>query len=73
MEPLPASPAFASVFRGGPFTRAHNREARAIDDEMDRPLERDAVQLDVEVPASARKCGVVGRFEIDGHQGEDRP
>ena len=36
-------------------------------------MDRDAVELDVEVPASARKCGVVGRFEIDGHQGEDRP
>ena len=31
------------------------------------------MELDVEVPASARQRGVVGRFEIDGHQGEDRP
>ena len=32
-----------------------------------------AVQRDVEVPTPARQRGVVGRFEIDVHQAEDRP
>ncbi len=73
MELLPASLATTAVLRRGPFPFAHDREARAIDDEVDRPLGRDAVQGDVEVPTPARQRGVVGRFEIDVHEGEDRP
>ena len=73
MELLPPALAATAVLRRDPFTFAHNREARAIDDEMERPLSRDAVQLDVEVPTPARQRGVVGRFEVDVHQGEDRP
>ena len=73
MELLPAPLAPTAVLRRGPFTFAHNRNARAIDDEMDRSLDRDAVQLDVEGLTPARKRGVVGRFEIDVHQGENRP
>ena len=69
MKLLPAPLAPTAVLRRGPFTFAHNRKARAIDDEMDRPLDRDAVQLDVEGPTPARKRGMVGRFEIDVHQG----
>ena len=42
MELLPASLAATAVLRRGPFTFAPNREARAIDDEMNRPLGRDA-------------------------------
>ena len=38
MELLPTSLAVSAVFRGGPFTLAHNRERRAVDDELDRPL-----------------------------------
>ena len=40
---------------------------------MYRPLDRDAVQPDGQVPTPARKRGVVGRLEIDVHRGEDRP
>ena len=53
--------------------RVVGRVGRAIDDEVERPFGRDAVQRDVEVPTSARQRGVVGRCEIDIHQGEDRP
>ncbi len=73
MELLPASRAATAVLGRSPFPFAHNREARAIDDEMDRPLGRDAVQLDVQVPTPARQRGVVGRVEVGVHRGEDRP
>ena len=73
MELLPAALAATAVLGRSSFTFAHDREARAIDDEMDRPLGRDAVQPDVQVPTPARQRGMVGRLEGGVHRGEDRP
>ena len=73
MELPPASLAPSSVLRGGPFAFAHNREARAIDDEIDRALGWETGQLDREVLAPPRERGVVGRFEVNVHQEQDQP
>ena len=68
MELLPAALATTAVLGRGSFPFAHDGETRAIDDEMDRPLGRDAVQPDVQVPTPTRQRGVVGRLEISVHQ-----
>ena len=70
---MPVVASSTAVLRRGPFPFAHDREARAIGDEVDRPPGRDAVQRDVEVPTAARQSRVVRRCKIDVHQGEDRP
>jgi hypothetical protein len=67
-----ASPAASSVLRGGPFTFADDRQSRAIDHEIDGHLGGKTRQLDRKVLAPPRKRGVVGRFEVDVHQGQDR-
>ena len=73
MEFLPAAPAASSMFHGRPLALADDREPGGIDDEMDGAVGRNAVELDREVLASTRERGVVGRFEVDTHQGQDRP
>ena len=64
----PATLTTASMFRGGPFTFAHDRESCAVDDEMDRVLDRNEMQPYIEVLTTPRDGGVVGSFEIDIHQ-----
>ena len=72
MEFLPATRAASSVFRGGPLAFADKRQIRAVDDEMDRPGGRNAVELDRQVLTPPRESGVVRGVEIDTQQGENR-
>jgi len=55
------------------FTSDPDRQTRAVDDEMDGLVGRTQVELDIEVLTTPRERGVVGRFEVDVHQGQDRP
>ena len=67
--PLPA----AAVFGGGPFALAEDRQARAVDDEMHRLLDRDVIERDLELLAPPREHCMVRRLKIGLHHGEDRP
>ena len=52
MPRLPASPPPSSMFRRGPFTLAHEREARAVDNEMQAGTCGGATQREVEMLAT---------------------
>ena len=52
---------------------AHDRQAGAIDDEMDGVRGRDATEHHSELLTPPRECGVVRRVQIGAHQGQDRP
>jgi hypothetical protein len=45
---------------------AHNGQSSAVDDEMDGLVDRDELQVDIEVPATSRESGVIWSFEIEG-------
>ena len=62
-----------AVCRGGPRALAHDRQAGALDDEMDGVRGRDATEHDSELLTPPRACGVVRRVQIGAHQGQDRP
>ena len=72
MELLPATRAASSVFRGGPLAFADKRQTRAVDDEMDGFVGRNAVKLDRQVLAPPRERGVIWSVEIDTHHGQHR-
>ena len=61
-----------TVFGGGPFPFAYDREAGAVDDQMDGALGWNAVTLDDQVLIPARESRVIRDIEIDTHQGENR-
>ena len=73
MQLLPASVAASTVFHRSPFAFAHNRQSRAVDDEMDGSSRWDAAEFNRERLTSSGERGVVGGFEIDTHQRQDRP
>ena len=73
MQLLPAPLPAAAVFGGGPFALAEDRQARAVDHEMHRPLDRDAIERDLELLAPPRERCMVRRLEVGLHHGEDRP
>jgi hypothetical protein len=49
---------------GSPLPFAHNGQSRAVDDERDGLVDRDELQVDIEVPATPRESGVIWSFEI---------
>ena len=65
MQLLPASVAASTVFHRSPFAFAHNRQSRAVDDEMDGSSRWDAAEFNRERLTSSGERGVVGGFEID--------
>ena len=73
MQLLPASVAASTVFHRSPFAFAHNRQSRAVDDEMDGSSRWDAAEFNRERLTSSGERGVGGGFEIDTHQRQDRP
>ena len=73
MQLLPASVAASTVFHRSPFAFAHNRQSRAVDDEMDGSSRWDAAEFNRERLTSSGERGVVGGCEIDTHQRQDRP
>ena len=73
MQRLPASVAASTVFHRSPFAFAHNRQSRAVDDEMDGSSRWDAAEFNRERLTSSGERGVVGGCEIDTHQRQDRP
>ena len=73
MELLPSTLAVSPVFRGGPRALAHDRQAGAIDDEMDGSQSRDTTEHHSERLTPPRERGVVRRVQIGAHQGQDRP
>ena len=60
------------MFHRSPFAFAHNRQSRAVDDEMDGSSRWDAAEFNRERLTSSGERGVVGGFEIDTHQRQDR-
>ena len=52
MQLLPASPPPSSIFRRGPFPLAHDRESRAVDNEMQAGTCGGATQREVEMLAT---------------------
>ena len=60
------------VFRGGPFTVAHNRETRTVDDEMNTFVGRNATKCEVDVLAAAGQRGVIRGGAIEPHHREER-
>ena len=73
MQLLPAPLPAAAVFGGGPFALAEARQARAVDDEMHRLLDRDVIERDLERLAPPRERCMVRRLKIGLQHGEDRP
>ena len=73
MQRLPASVAASTVFHRSPFAFAHNRQSRAVDDEMDGSSRGAAAECNRERLTSSGERGVVGGCEIDTHQRQDRP
>ena len=73
MQRLPASVAASTVFHRSPFAFAHNRQSRAVDDEMDGSSRWDAAKFNRERLTASGEHGVVGGCEIDTHQRQDRP
>ena len=71
-ELLPASLAASAVVHGGPFTFAHNREARAVDDEMQAFVGRNSTKREVEVLAAPGERRVIGRGAVDTHHSKER-
>ena len=65
MQRLPASVAASTVFHRSPFAFAHNRQSRAVDDEMDGSSRWDAAEFNRERLTSSGERGVVGGCEID--------
>ena len=72
MQLLPASPPPSSMFRRGPFTLAHDREARAVDNEMPAGTRGGATQREVEMLATPGERGVIGRGQVETQHPEDR-
>ena len=72
MPLLPASPPPSSMFRRGPFTLAHDREARAVDNEMQAGTGGGATQREVEMLATPGERGVIGRGQVETQHPEDR-
>ena len=71
MERLPALPAASPVFRSGPFSFAHHREPRAINDEMDAFVWRHSMKRKVEALATPGERRVIGRGELEAqHRNE---
>ena len=73
VELPPATLAAAPVCRDGPRAVAHDRQAGALDDEMDGSRGRDATEHHSKLLTLPRACGVVRRIQIGAHQGQDRP
>ena len=69
---LPASPPPSSMFHSGPFTLAHDREARAVDEEMQAGTCGGATQRKIERLATPGECGVIGRGQVETQHPEDR-
>ena len=61
------------VSPAAPFAFAHNRQSRAVDDEMDGSSRWDAAAFNRERLTSSGERGGVGGCEIDTHQRQDRP
>ena len=72
MEFLPPARATASMFRSGPFTRAGNRPASAVDDEMKACAPWNAPKPSVEVLATTGQRRVIRRPKVESHQHEER-
>ena len=73
MQRLPASVAASTVLHRSPFAFAHNRQSRAVDDEMDGSSRWEAAEFNRERLTASGERGVVGGCEIDTHQRQDRP
>ncbi len=71
-ELLPASLAASAMVHGGPFPFAHNREARAVDDEMQAFVGRNSTKREVEVLAAPGERRVIGRGAVDTHHSKER-
>ena len=72
MQLLPASPPPSSIFRRGPFPLAHDRESRAVDNEMQAGTCGGATQREVEMLATPGERGVIGRGQVETQHPEDR-
>ena len=59
MQRLPASVAASTVLHRSPFAFAHNRQSRAVDDEMDGSARWDAAECNRERLTSSGERGVV--------------
>ena len=60
------------MFRPGPLTFAHDRQARAVDDHVKARAGRDSIKPDVKVLAAPGERGVVGRVELEAQHPEER-
>ena len=72
MRLLPASPPPSSMFRRGPFTLAHDRETRAVDNERQAGTCGGATQRKIEMLATPGERGVIGCGQSETQHPEDR-
>ena len=72
MEFLPPARAPASVFRRRPFPLADDRQARAVDDELQAGAPGNGPQRKVEVLATTGERRVIRRPKVEPHQPEQR-
>ena len=71
-EFLPPARATASMLRSGPFTRAGNRQASAVDEEMKAGAPWNAPKPSVEVWAPTGQRRVIRRPKVESHQHAER-
>lgn len=65
------STVFAMLCRSSPAL-ARDREARAVEDEVEWAAGRHPEEFDPERACSSRECDVVRAFEVESHEQEDR-
>ena len=73
MELLPATLAAPAVFDSSPFPLAHDREAGAVDNQMDGALDWEPLELHIEPLTPPRERGVIRCVEVTVQQGQNRP
>ena len=72
MELLPPALPALPVFRRGPFTLTHNRQAGAIDEEMRVSTPWNVSKRKVDVLPAPGQRGVIGRPKVELHQPQER-
>src|SRR5215510_15775969 len=72
MELLPAARTTDAMFRPGPLAFAHDRQSRAVNDQMHTFPGRDSIKREVKILAAPGERRVIWGGEVDAHHPEER-
>ncbi len=73
MELFPGTLATSTVLGCRPLAFAEDGQPSAVDEQMDRFLDWNEIQADIEALTTPREGGVVGSFKINIHRRKNRP